>query len=214
MAGISVNAARAAARELVAAGWLAAIPGERKRPRRLGAVFPQEVERQMLDTVQLAFDSSANQGEWLMRAKLDLFVGSTSYIDNCRPEWMRNITTGHKLEFDRYYEMLKVALEYQGWSHHAPSTQQNPRDLRSQEEKERAYIQQLGHDAQKILTCQRRGIAFIEVTAVELAKKGLSFVPADVLPRSAYAAATDSPLADFLEGLATAYATRVLSGKH
>ena len=48
---------------------------------------------------------------------LDMYLEGHEHIDNYRPEWLTNPSTGQRLEIDRYYPRFKVGYEYQGEQH-------------------------------------------------------------------------------------------------
>lgn len=199
--GASQDTVRRAVEELVAAQWATDIRQRDQRPRSIGAVFPPEVEAVMCDPILLASTGAPFTGEWTMRALLDLFAGSKSYIDNHRPEFIRRQETGYRLECDRHYPEHMVIFEYQGSSHHRPA---------SQSKKEEQYKDQVNRDAQKALFAKRMGIEIVEVTAVELTGNHMIELISGRLPLTAYAFMPDSQLVRFLKGMANSYAAKVL----
>lgn len=213
MTATSVAVAAAGVRELVDCGWLVCDSDVRTRPRKVAAAFPEVVEKHMVKEIRLAFDVAPFQGEWLMRAKLDLHVATAEYYDNCRPRWLRNVVTGMKMECDRMYPEVKVVFEYQGASHHPPAVPGGGRcDEVTHRERLKAYQEQVERDAQKLLACKRHGFELVEVTALELCQAGCQFLPQHVeLPKSRYATlpASASPLARELDALADGYAKMV-----
>ena len=66
-------------------------------------------------------------GEFLMKGWLDLLVDDTDYVDNFRPDFLRNPVTGENLEYDRYYRR-GVAFEFNGPQHYGPTRRYPDRD--------------------------------------------------------------------------------------
>lgn len=65
-------------------------------------------------------------GETLFKEILDYFY-VTKYIDNYRPDWLKNPSTKKNLEIDRYYPEFKLGFEFNGL-HHKVVKQQIYRD--------------------------------------------------------------------------------------
>ena len=62
-----------------------------------------------------------------MKGWLDLLVDDTDYVDNFRPDFLRNPVTGENLEYDRYYRR-GVAFEFNGPQHYGPTRRYPDRD--------------------------------------------------------------------------------------
>lgn len=199
--------ARRAVNELVDVGWLTDLRTPSQRPRLIAPVFPMRVARQMAREIERAFQDAAHRGEWLMKAQVDLLVGSNNYVDNCRPDWLRNVETKARLEFDRFFPGFSFVLEYQGAGHHRPTSHGGQL---TQEEREQAYRSQLARDAAKLLACKNRNIEIVYITAIDLLGESLvAKLPANI-PLSAYAHNPDSPLTQALNALARSYAEAVI----
>lgn len=56
-----------------------------------------------------------------MKKWLDYLIAPTEYIDNARPTFLQSPETGEPLEYDRYYPSYRVAFEFQGPQHYAPT---------------------------------------------------------------------------------------------
>jgi len=56
-------------------------------------------------------------GERNMKIILDKLLPNHEFIDNYRPEWLKNPITNKNLELDRYYPVLKIGFEYNGAQH-------------------------------------------------------------------------------------------------
>lgn len=56
-------------------------------------------------------------GEREMKMILDKILPKEIFIDNFRPDWLKNPNTNRNLELDRYYPNLKIGFEYNGLQH-------------------------------------------------------------------------------------------------
>ena len=56
-------------------------------------------------------------GEREMKIILDEILPEETFIDNFRPDWLKNPNTNRNLELDRYYPNLKIGFEYNGLQH-------------------------------------------------------------------------------------------------
>lgn len=56
-------------------------------------------------------------GEREMKMILDNILKEEIFIDNYRPDWLKNPNTNRNLELDRYYPNLKIGFEYNGLQH-------------------------------------------------------------------------------------------------
>ncbi len=208
MTGMSAHCITLVVRELINAGWAVFTDSARRRPRLVSAVFPAAVEAAMASAVSDAYAIAPFQGEWLMRAKLDIYIGSVEYADNARPSWLVNVVTGVPMELDRAYPQLGLAFEYQGSSHHEPAATNDPWDNRSQHERSRSYKGQVERDAQKHMLCNRQGIRLVEVTALMLELEATKLIPDGIAPLSHYSRVLDSPLILKLNELCSTYAKK------
>lgn len=208
MTAMSTHCVAAAVKELIAVGWAAFDPNAKRRHKLAYAVFPPEAEIAMAASVSEAYAIAPFQGEWLMRAKLDMYIGSVEYTDNARPSWLINVATGMPMEFDRAYPQLKLVFEYQGASHHEPSATGDPWDNRPQHERSKSYKGQVERDAQKHMLCNRQGIRLVEVTALMLELEATKLIPAGAAPMSYYCRVLDSPLILKLNELCSTYAKK------
>ena len=56
-------------------------------------------------------------GEKNMKIILDKLLPNYKFIDNYRPDWLKNPITNKNLELDRYYPDLKIGFEFNGVQH-------------------------------------------------------------------------------------------------
>ncbi len=56
-------------------------------------------------------------GEREMKIILDKILTDETFIDNYRPDWLKNPNTKRNLELDRYYPNLKIGFEFNGLQH-------------------------------------------------------------------------------------------------
>lgn len=132
-------------------------PGARKR--QIIATWPVEVESEIAKSIANDRWSVPYLGEWLMTCWLDYLVASADYLDHSRPEWLRQRSTGYKLELDREYRHLATAFEFQGQQHFQTTAMYpSPIDL----------LEQQTRDDTKAGLCARNGIRLVEVTAEDL----------------------------------------------
>ena len=81
-------------------------------------------------------------------------------VYNSRPDWLRNPTTGRRLELDIWFPQIKVACEVQGIQHGRPvlGLQKDHAD----------FMAQQARDMVKVETCKQRGMTLITVTIFDL----------------------------------------------
>jgi hypothetical protein len=65
----------------------------------------------MVERLEKQYGMAQNKGEFLMKRNLDLWVHSSEFVDNARPDHLTTPTSDHPLEYDRYYYQLGVAFE-------------------------------------------------------------------------------------------------------
>ena len=80
----------------------------------------REEKARQIGQLETDIKAAPNKGEALMRKVLDLVIPDTEFIDNYRPEFLKNPMTGQCLEYDRYYK-LGVAFEFNGPQHYGPT---------------------------------------------------------------------------------------------
>lgn len=164
----AVGASRArtgrAVEVLTERGWAFCIDSEDSRGKVVVPTWPLSVEERIAALIADDKESVAFLGQWLMWDWLDVLVDALDYLDNSRPDWLRNADTGYRMELDREYRSLGVAFEFQGEQHFRP-TQAYP--------DEDAQARQQLRDDQKVGVCLRNGVRLVEVTFEDLTFKGM-----------------------------------------
>jgi hypothetical protein len=170
LAGTYRTGAAKQCKALEAAGWII-------MPDKLGiepiiATAPRRVQNVMVSRLRDARWASRHAGEFLMKAWLDLFVDSDSFIDNCRPSFLVNPATEKPLEYDRLYEE-GVAFEYNGRQHYTPTERFSDID-----EVRRTQLR----DHIKASLSQKQGIVLIEIIESDLNLDNMLANIPDILP--------------------------------
>jgi len=80
----------------------------------------REEKAKQINQLEADINAAPNKGEALMRKVLDLVIPDTGFIDNYRPEFLKNPMTGQCLEYDRYHN-VGVAFEFNGPQHYGPT---------------------------------------------------------------------------------------------
>jgi len=58
-----------------------------------------------------------SKSELRLKVLLDKVLPNEEYMDNYRPDWLKNPETGCNLELDRFYPNLKIGIEFNGTQH-------------------------------------------------------------------------------------------------
>jgi len=160
---LAVGACRArtgrAIKVLTERGWTLCIDSEDSRSKVIVPTWPVSVEAAIAALVADDKESVAFLGQWIMWGWLDVLVDALDYLDNSRPDWLRNADTGYRMELDREYRSLGVAFEFQGEQHFRPTEAYPDEDVLAR--------QQL-RDDQKAGVCLRNGVRLVEVTFEDL----------------------------------------------
>lgn len=124
--GCSVNTLRADLKEMVFASWLFIEEGGYRSVFRLRSLSTDDASAQEsmlseLRKLQLYLENAPYAGEALLKGILNVIVPETAYIDNARPSFLISPITGQPLEYDRYYERARVAVEFHGAQHDHPT---------------------------------------------------------------------------------------------
>ncbi len=153
--GLHLKTVKRAVRSLIRAGWVATTQRNRLTPIRFRL---QHADQARKEDVQRRLERSEYRGEAIMRECLSLFVDSQEFVDNARPGFLVNPSTGERLEFDRFYPLHRVAFEFNGQQHYAPTKRFSKRQVNAQRKR----------DAAKRRICIEQGITLIVVRADEL----------------------------------------------
>lgn len=193
------EATRCAINQLVDAGWAIDIRISSKRLRVIHPVFPRHVELLIGAEAEAEMQRARNYGEWLMRTYCDILVASTRYVDDSRPDWLRNLITRARLELDREYVPECVALEFQGKQHYETSDFGDDKEL----------VDQRLRDQQKKSLCLDRGVKLLEILPRHLTRDAMVARLGDALPLTAYAHVPESALLDSIDMMAQEYVRRL-----
>lgn len=126
--------------------------------------MPLDVEIALAKEVERLASTAPNRGEFLMKAILDIIVDDSHVLDNHRFDWLASAPGDGRRELDRLLPEAKVAIEFQG-RQHFEEVQFRTGKSNLQE--------QLARDRAKMLACERKGIAFVEVADIELSYETL-----------------------------------------
>ncbi len=144
-----------AVRSLIEAGWVATTQKNRLTPVRFRL---QHADLARKEDVQRRLERSEYRGEAIMRECLSLFVDSQEFVDNARPGFLVNPSTGERMELDRFYPLHRVAFEFNGQQHYAPTGRFSRRQVDAQRKR----------DATKRRICMEHGITLIVIKTDEL----------------------------------------------
>jgi hypothetical protein len=154
--GISRKLAAKECRRLASLGWVSLVKsGQNLRPI---ALIPEACQQRMVLLLQASYEVASNKGEFLMKRCLDLWVRSDEFVENARPAFLTNPTTGDPLEYDRYY-LQKMAFEFNGTQHYKTTEEFS-------DEKELAEVIQ--RDLVKEALSRRNGVTLVTVTSSDL----------------------------------------------
>lgn len=196
--GTCRNRVSRAVRVLIRKGWGACISCEHSRSKVIVTTWPVSVETKIADLIKSDKENVALLGQWLMWNWLDVLVDLLDYLDNSRPDWLRNAQTGYRMELDREYRSPRVAFEFQGKQHFRP-TQAYP--------DEETQIKQRLRDDQKVGVCLRNGVRLVEVTHEDLTLKGM-LKKAEGLPLRHYRA--NGPIIKTIGQLSDSHIARMI----
>ncbi|NPV53728.1 MAG: hypothetical protein HPY71_09425 [Firmicutes bacterium] len=156
-------------RELEQAGWVKTI--RQSGRSAIIPTMPKEVEKAYIMRIKHNLDMSGHRAETVMKRFLDFLIPDDNYIDNARPQFLRNPDTGQPLEYDRYY-LAGVAFEFNGDQHYGP-TEMYPDKQAFKERRKRDLI--------KLGLSMEKNIKVIVVTRDDLTlKKMISKIPPEL----------------------------------
>jgi len=140
------------------------------------ATIPREVQERLATEFLAFLDTCAYVGESVTRAWRDVLVADHGFVDNFRPDFLRNPRTGQAMEYDMYEPQRRLAIEYNGPQHYGPTLMfPDPREY--QEQRTRDLVKQ-GLSAE-------HGIRLITIEARDLTLKGM-LAKLDGLPLKRY----------------------------
>ncbi|HHY16602.1 MAG TPA: helix-turn-helix domain-containing protein [Firmicutes bacterium] len=127
------------------------------------AWVPEEVEYARAESLRKRRAAAGYLGEFLMKEWLNLLIADCEYVDNARPNFLRNPRSKKNLEYDRYY-LAGVAFEFNGDQHYM-QTDRHPDSRELLERQERDLV--------KIGLSQKKGIELVEVVYDDLTLEGM-----------------------------------------
>ena len=168
--GLHLRTLKRAVRELVEARWVSLAQKNRQAPiffrlQLADEAFQQELERNL--------NRAKYGGEGLMRAILSLIVDTTECQDNARPAFLANPGSSDPMEFDRFYPLDRVGVEFNGSQHYVPSERFSLSEVEAQRKRDRL----------KQRICKERGITLVIVTAEDLSVVRMLKKVRNLLPR-------------------------------
>ncbi len=178
-------------------GWILRVKDGSKRIPLPSIPYP--VQDQMVRELLAAFNVSPLKGEFLMRKWLDYLIMCDDYMDNARPEFLKNPLTGEKLELDRHYPEHRVGFEHHGPQHFGLTKQHSELDK---------FNELRSHDLMKAGLCRENGVTLVILTADDLTLDRLLKVIPDhmpkrhVDPKGPYVAALERLSADYKASIA------------
>ncbi|MDP2859938.1 MAG: hypothetical protein Q8P50_18500 [Bacillota bacterium] len=187
---------RKACKGLAGIGWMK-LKGSSRMVRPV-AVIPHYLQEKMALMLREQYAVASNRGEFLMKRLLDFWIDNDNFVDNARPEFLKNPLTEELLEYDRFY-LEGVAFEFNGSQHYGP-TEKFPDDKELKESQARDLIK-------KALSEDHR-VKLVTVTAVQLVPaEFVKLLPAE-LPRNCVD--EDGPYFTALANLCAAYKARAM----
>ncbi|MGI6163409.1 MAG: hypothetical protein ACOYEQ_05725 [Bacillota bacterium] len=160
-AGISRASVSTMCKDLARYGFIRFI--ENGCAKAIVACVPEEVEYAWAESLRKRKAVAGYLGEFLMKEWLDFLIADCEYVDNARPDFLRNPRSKKNLEYDRYY-LAGVAFEFNGDQHYM-QTDKHPDSRELLERQERDLI--------KIGLSQKKGIELVEVVYDDLTLEGM-----------------------------------------
>lgn len=160
--GYGRHAVRAHCEELRKAGWVAI--ERRGRRKVIHAVIPTRVQQRMATDFRNHLETCAYAGETTARAWAELLVAECRFVDNFRPDFLRNPKTGHAMEYDMFEPERLLAIEYNGAQHYRPTPMFSD---------EREFEDQRARDLMKQGLSLEQGVMLIVVRPKDLTLPGM-----------------------------------------
>ena len=189
--GISRESIRELLGSLVQAGWV--VVRGRSNRKEIIPTAPERTQDAMALRLKENRSLMAYVGQCLMTLLLDVTVDSDDFVDNARPWFLQNPTTGEFLEYDRYYK-VGVAFEFNGAQHYG-TTELFPDEAKVIETQKR--------DEVKARLSRIRRVLLVYVSEDDLTVDGMLAKIPDTLPRAAII--RDSPYIRALQDMCGQY---------
>lgn len=197
------QALRGAIAQLQHTGWLRI----RRHGRSTGSMYelldPHWALREAIRE-DIAFDlmSRTYKGESLLKAMLDILVPFEPCEDNAQPKYLVNLSTGQLMEFDRWYPLARVAIEFNGPQHYEPTNAfPDPNNV----------LQQRQRDLLKLAHATQYKTHFVTITPPELTFPKLQEIFAGLLPMVPLQ--PEDPVVRFLAHYSRNYARKASRGQ-
>lgn len=100
-AGLSHSSVSRACAGLASRGWVRIEVSS--RGKCVSVAVPEVVQARQAELLREIYSMQPYKGEFLLKVLLDAFVLSRKYVENARPRWLINPTTGESMEVDRLY---------------------------------------------------------------------------------------------------------------
>jgi DNA-binding MarR family transcriptional regulator len=110
--GLSHSSVSRACANLADRGWVKIELCSREK--RVWAVVPDFVQARQAELLSEIYSMQPHKGEFLLKVLLDIHILSRNHVDNVRPRWLINPTTGEPMEIDRLYLPEDGRLAAQG----------------------------------------------------------------------------------------------------
>ena len=172
LTGLHLRTIKRAVRALADAYWIATAQQHRRKPIWFRL---QHADRAYKEAVKSFLEGASYLGEALMRSNLSLIFETKDCEDGSRPDFLVNPASGEKMELDRYYPLHRVAFEFNGPQHFAPTGRFTKKEVDAQRKRDRLKRQ----------ICKQKRIALVEVKAEDLTLAGILRKVGDLLPRRA-----------------------------
>lgn len=193
---------RTALAQLRQAGWLWVDSSDRRRGWTYELLDPHLALRQTeLRRARVRLRREKFIGEGLAKELLTLLIDDVRFQDNARLGILVNPRTGERMELDRWYPEARVAVEFHGSQHFAPSEKFSEEEVNEQQ----------ARDLMKESLARRHGIKLLIMTPETLSIEAVSALAQGVMPLRTVR--EEDPVVRFLRGRSKAYMRSVAEGR-
>jgi len=102
------------------------------------------------------------KGEAKMRKLLDVTLPEDRFINNARPDWLKNPATNTVMELDRYYPDAAIAFEFQGEQHY--------QFVQKFHKSKQQFESQVKRDKAKVRLCKENKVSLCYVHQADLSQ--------------------------------------------
>lgn len=189
---------RALITELRQAGWLWVETADRTKGWTYELMDPHiALRRTELRRVKARLRRAAFVGEGLAKELLTLLINDARFEDNARLNILVNPRTGEPMELDRWYPEAKVAVEFHGSQHFAPSEKFSEEEVNEQQ----------ARDLMKDSLARKHKIRLLIMTAQALTIEAVTEMFQGVMPLRTVR--EEDPVVRWLRERARSYLRRV-----